>query len=304
MKRLKFKNLERAAVSAALFFGLSLSGTAFAKNIKDSKEQSGSSHSETYHDLIEKAYNLSLQKDRTQAVGLLIAGIKREGRRSPSSKELLQALEKVATVFYSDKAQQLYELGISLKTTDPTVALSKLQEADRLEPENLSITLELARISLSQNDCDAAATRMKKIKELGELLEEPKLVESQAQVCLGLMDDFRKNRSQVDLKKSVYAPFWQVTDIEASFKEGDFAKAKEVAMTLQSVDSHFPEAYYWDWKSSQELKLKADASAQKYLNNCKTLSARQIRDYSKEPALCRRTTEVETFLKKMNNSEI
>lgn len=303
MKRLKFKNLKRAAVSAALFFGLSLSGVVFAKQPKMTQMPSGN-HSETYRDLIEKAYNLSLQKDRTQAIGLLIAGSRREGKKSPASKELLQALEKVATVFYSDKAQQLYELGISLKTTDPTVALSKLQEADRLEPENLSIALELARISLSQNDCDAAAARMKKIKDLGELLEEPKLVESQAQICLGRLDEFQKNRSQIDIKKSAYALFWQVTDIEAAIKEEDFAKAKEIAMALQSVDSHFPGAYYWDWKSSQELKLKADASAQKYLNNCKTLSARQIREYSKEPTLCRHTTEVETFLKKMNNSEI
>jgi len=295
MPRLKLKNLKRAAIFAALFFGLSAASAALAKNVN---------RTETYQDLIEKAYNLSLQKDRTQAVGLLVAGIRREGKKSVASKELLQALEKVATVFYSDKAQQLYELGISLKTTDSAVALAKLQEADRLEPENLSITLELARISLSQNDCDAAENRMKKIKDLCDLLEEPKLVQSQAQICLGQLEDFQKTRSQIDLKKSAYALFWQVVDVEAALKAGNFLKAKDGAVALQSVDSHFPEAYYWDWKASQELKSKADVSAQKYLNNCKTLSARQIRNYSKEPSLCRHTTEVETFLKKMNNSEI
>jgi hypothetical protein len=297
MNCLKKKTSKRAAFTAALFFGLSLlfSPPIFAKD---------SGHTETYRDLIEKAYNLSLQKDRTQAVGLLIAAIKREGKKSSSAKELLQALEKVSTIFYSDKAQQLYELGISLKASDLALALSKLQEADRLEPENMEISLELARLSMAQNDCDAAVTRMKKMKDLTDLLDEPHLVLAQAEACAGQLDDYQKNRAQVETKKSPNALYWQMSDVVAAFKAGNFSRAREGAATVQAMDSHFPEAYYWSWKAGQELKTKGESSAQKYLNSCKTLSPRQLRDYSKEPTLCRHTTEVETFLKKMNNSEL
>lgn len=293
MSRFKILNFKRATVSVALFFAIS----AGAASGDESK-------TETYHDLIEKAYNLSLQKDRTQAVGLLVAGIKREGKKGNSSKDLLQTLNQVATIFYSDKAQQLYELGISLKITDPTLALAKLQEADRLEPENLSINLELARISIAQNDCDNASSRLKKMKDEVDLLEEPKLVQAQAHLCLGQLEDYQKNRAQIDLKKSNFGLYWQMADVIYAFKSGSFVKAKDEAHALQAQDKQFPEPFYWDWKSAQEQKLKADLAAQKYMSGCKSLSARQMRDYSKEPTLCRHTTEVETFLKKMNNPDI
>jgi hypothetical protein len=304
MSRFKIKNLcpsraifvKRAAVIAALFFALGAAQAA------PKKEESRTT--ETYHDLIEKAYNLSLQKDRTQAVGLLVAGIKREGKKGNSAKELLQTLNQVATIFYSDKAQQLYELGISLKFTDPALALTKLQEADRLEPENLSVILELARISIAQNDCDGALGRLKKIKDEVDLLEEAKLVQAQAQICLGQLDEFQKSRAQAEAKKPTMALFWQMADVMYAYKTGSFAKARDEAKALQATDAQIPEAYYWEWKSAQEQKAKADVAAHKYLSGCKGLSPRQMRDYAKEPTLCRHTTEVETFLKKMNNSEI
>jgi hypothetical protein len=121
---------------------------------------------------------------------------------------------------------------------------------------------------------------------------------------LGQLEDSQKNRSQIDLKKSAFSPYWQMTDVIFAFKSGSFGKAKDEARTLQATDKQFPEPFYWEWKSAQEQKLKGDVAAQKYLSGCKSLSARQMREYSKEPTLCRHTTEVETFLKKMNNPEI
>lgn len=260
--------------------------------------------SETYKDIIEKAYNLSLQKDRTQSISILINALKREGKKSTGQKELSAALDQVAKVFYGDKAQQLFELAISLKNSDPAVAISKFQEAARLEPENLSIELALARMSLSTGDCDSALNRLVKLKDLGVYLEDVRLATSQAQVCMGRFDDYLLSKVDIDTKKSPLSIYWQMTEAEYLIKTGNFAKARDLTQPVQKTHPGFPEGHYWSWKAGVELKMKSDAIAQKYLTTCKGLNSRTLREYLQEPQLCRRITEVETYLKKNNNSDI
>lgn len=282
-----FRKLKRAAVTAALFF--------------TTTAQAGST--ETYKDIIEKAYNLSLQKDRAQAVSILLTALKREAKKSSAQRDLAQALNQVSKVFYGDKALQLYELALSLRITDPALGISKLQEAVRLEPENLSIELALARGAIFQGDCDGALSKMLKQKELRFYIEDIKLLQGQAQVCLGKFEDYLINKSEVDPRRSPFSLSWQALEAEYLFKTGNFSKTRELAMTFQKSDRSFPESHYWIWKAEVEMKIGAEVSGQKYLTACKALKGRQIRDYLFEPQLCHRTAEVETFLKKNNNPE-
>lgn len=113
---------------AALF----LSATWVQAQTKDKK-------SETSQDIIEKAQNLILQRDRAQAINILANAIKRESGRSQSVVELKKTLNEIAALFFSDKAQQLYEVGITLKRTDLNQALQKITEALRMEPDNSKI---------------------------------------------------------------------------------------------------------------------------------------------------------------------
>ena len=259
---------------------------------------------ETYKDIIEKAYNLSLQKDRTQSVAILLSALKRESKKSSAQKELSMALDQVAKVFYGDKSQQLFELALSLKTTDPALAVSKFQEAARLEPDNVSIELALARMSLSTGGCDSALNRLQKQKDIAVYVEEVRLAIAQSQVCLGKFEDYLLLRGDADIKKSPLALSWQMVETEYLFKTGSFVKARDLVSSLQKANSNFPEIHYWLWKSAVEMKIKADGSGPKYLTACKGLNSRLTRQFLQEPQLCRRITEVETFLKKNNNSEI
>jgi hypothetical protein len=259
---------------------------------------------ETYQDIIEKAYNLSLQKDRNQAVTVLLGALRKESKKSVAQKELSGALEQVSRVFYSDKAQQLYELALSLRTTDPSLALSKLQEAARLEPDNISIEVALARLALSNGDCAGAAGRLLKQKDLVPVLEELRLVAAQTALCQGRFTDYTALRNPAEWKNSSFSSFWQTAEMEYLYRTGAFTKTEDLSLALQKQDPGFPEPLYWQWKTEVELKQKPDKAGQKYLSQCKTLNSRQQRLYLSEPMLCRRTTEVETFLKKNNNSEI
>lgn len=284
----QFKNWKRATIAVALFF------TKF----------SAAAAGETYKDIIEKAYNLSLQKDRAQAISILTGALKKEGKKSAAQKELAAALDQVSKVFYSDKAQQLYELGLSLKASDPATATSKLQEASRLEPDNMSIEIALGRLALSSGDCDGAANRISKQKDLLQASEELRLLAAQVSLCQGKLEDYVNFRGVQDTKKSAFSTFWLSAEAEYLFKTGSFGKVQDLTESIQKTDARFPEASYWRWKAETELKQKSDKSAQKYINLCKTLNSRQFRQYLPEPQLCRRTAEIESFLKKINNPEI
>lgn len=288
LSNLIFQNLKRATGTVALFF---VAVSAWGAG-------------ETYKDLIEKAYNLSLQKDRAQAVNILTGAMKRESKKSLAQKELAGALEQVSKVFYSDKAQQLYELGLSLKNTDPGTAVAKLQEASRLEPDNMSIEIALGRQALANGDCDGASGRIAKQRELFQALEELRLLAAQVSLCQGKLDDYVSLRNPQDLKISVLNLFWLSAEAEYLLKSANPSKSQDVVQTMIKINPAFPEASYWKWKSEIELKQKAEKSAQRYLSLCKTINSRLQRDFLAEPLLCRRTTEVETFLKKTNNSEI
>lgn len=277
------KTLQRAAPwGVALFFAFPASAAK----------------TETYQDLIEKAYSLSLQKDRTQAVNLLVSAAKKENRKSGPPKELLTALQEVSGVFYSDKAQQLYELALSLKSGDPNLAGQKLSEAARLEPENQQITMEQIRLQIGTGDCDGALRQAKKWIERNPFSEELRLIAAQSALCAGQVNEYQLIRGQADLKKSGLEIFWQTADLEHAERVGLLAKGREQASALQKADSTFPETYYWLWKFEKALKLPEERSGLKYLAACKNLSSRSARQYQAEPRLCRRTGEVEQGTKK------
>jgi hypothetical protein len=282
------KNIKRAAIfTAALFFA----GKAFAV-------------AETYKDIIGKAHNLVLQKDRNQAISILLAALKHESKKSVAQKDLAVALEQVSKLFLNDKAQQLYELALSLRSADPSLSTAKLQEALRLEPENSSIEIALSRASLAAGDCDGAQERIQKQKDLALFDEEMKLLLAQSFVCQGKFDRYLSLKLGTDLKKSKFSLFWQNLEIEYLFKTSGIKQAHEQALALHKAQASFAEPLYWQWKSENELKLKSEKAGQKYLAACKSMNNRLQREFIPEPSLCRRTTEVESFLKKNNNSEL
>ncbi|MEZ0392161.1 MAG: hypothetical protein ACAH59_08105, partial [Pseudobdellovibrionaceae bacterium] len=204
-KSLLSKNIQRATVLVALFFA-----------------KAGFATTETYRDIIEKSYNLSLQKDRAQAMTILMSAFKRESKKSVAQKELAAAIDQVGKVFYSDKAQQLYELALSLRLTDSPTAFSKLQDASRLEPENISIEVALARQLISNGDCDGAQARILKQKEYLPAIEDLRLASAQAQLCNGKTVEYQSIRQLQDIKQSSFAVYWLVLESEYFFRTGSF----------------------------------------------------------------------------------
>lgn len=253
---------------------------------------------ETYKDIIDKSLHLSVQKDRTQAIQILVKSIQKESKKSGPTKELVGALEDVATVFYSDKAQQLFELAISLRMNSPSIALQRLTEALRLEPDNLQIELEQIRLHVILNECSKAESLTASLQQAIPFLESIQLMATQVALCQGQFDKAAQLRAGVDTKKSAMAIFWYSTEADQALRSNQPSRALELASAMQKIEPRFSESHYWQWKAENELKKSSEKSAQNYLNSCKGLSARHFREYLAEPTMCRRVSEVETSLKK------
>lgn len=282
--------LTRAAFWAALSIFI-LSNLSLAKSPK----------SETHKDIIEKAYNLSLQKDRQQAMHILLNAIRNEARPQ-NIAELKKVVMEVTSIFFSDKAQQLFETGVSLRKNDVSQALEKVLEASRLEPDNFTIINEMARLQIAKGDCKSAQEAVQAQLNFVSFDEDLKLSLAQALICQGKWTDYQKIVDSVSIRKSSQQKFWLALEVEKFIAQKNYSKAQETLISLKKVDEKYPELSYWSWRISQLQKKRNNEEAHKYVMACKNISANQYRQYMIDPMLCRRTSEVETELKGLNGS--
>jgi predicted Zn-dependent protease len=275
-----------------------LSGTALFLMFTVMAAAAPSGRAETSKDIIEKAYNLSLQKDRSQATTILVNAIKQENSVSPNSQniiELKKALQQVTSLFYSDRAQQAYELAISLRKTDAAGAQQKITEALRMEPDNRTLFIELQRNQIAKGDCSAALDAIVKERLKDPFDEELLLSLAQAEVCLGKWDLFVKSKENTDLKKSALSKYWVSLEIEQALFDKNIAKAKELLLQLTKADANYPAVDYWTWRLSAGSNKAA--AAEKYLKQCKNISPMTYRQYMTDVNLCRKLSEIEASSK-------
>ncbi len=285
-------SVRRAALlCAALFF--------FQGSIAVSAENK-SKKAETSKDIIEKAYNLSLQKDRSQAINILVNAIKQENAGKVDTTELRKALQQVSYLFYSDRAQQAYELALSLRRTDPGQALQKMNEAVRIESDNLTLFNEMQRMILIKGDCSGVLENVSKERLQDPFDENLILLQGQAQGCLNQWDEYKKTRDLFDTKKSTLAKFWQSLEIDLAFFEKSSGRAKDMIAALQKIDEKYPELHYWQWRVASSVDKPP--LAQRYLKECKNMSATLYRQYMTDVNLCRRVAEVEAAAKSTNGT--
>lgn len=278
--------------AAALAAALLLSA---AKPAEEKKAPAPKRTAEGAADLLEKAHNLSLQKDRTQAISILVAGIRRENPNSANAKELRAALADIGGLFFGDKTQQLFELALSLRKNDPAQAQAKLSEALRLEPDNVQLLTESVRLQILRGECSAAGETAAKHRKWNPFDEQLLLVAAQAAVCQGDWPAYAALRSQTDPRKGSYPKTWAALEVERAYREKATARGKEALDALKKNDPEHPEIPFWTWKLETD-RSRQRAMAQRYVAGCKNLSAAQFRRYILEVFLCRRTAEAAALL--------
>lgn len=286
--------LFRAVVFTALFLFQWSSVITSAEEVHQFK-------TETYKDIIEKAYNLSLQKDRQQALNLLLNALQKENRPQ-AVFELKKTISDVAHIFISEKAQQTYESAISVMRSDLNQAQLKLNEALRIEADNMTISEVLARTMIAKGDCSGAIEFINKLGKITSQIDELRIILAQAYSCQSTWPEYFRIFDFADLRKPSLQKFWLILEVERYYKSKNFIKAIEQINLIRKLDNKYPSLFYWSWKISSASKKPIKTDAQKYLLMCKNLTASQFRTYMVDPNLCRFTNEVEADLKGINET--
>lgn len=243
---------------------------------------------ETYKDQISKAQVLLLQRDRYQAAQILISAINREGIKSPSYGELTRALNKTAEIFFSEKAQQSYEMALSIYNSNKQQAIDKLNETIGIEPNNGLVLKALIFTLLGQKEC-GAASRLRsdyfKFNPFDDDLEKFRLLEL---IC-------QKNKSEAltllaKQEPTVLAqPFWVLGKHRLILEE----------MGSSNIDHRLfpegsPELSYLGWATEKDVK-KRMALAEKYKNLCHTVIPFDKAYSWMDPWACEHLKEIDEF---------
>ncbi len=248
---------------------------------------------ESYKDLIEKAQNLTLQKDRQQAINVLLNGIQREQKNKIAFNELKKKIEEIGSLFISDKAQQLFETSLSFKRKDIAQATQKINEALRIEPDNVQILTESARLMILKGDCLGAQDQILKTYNKNKYDEQILLTMGQVQLCLKAIDQYFSVRANLDSKKQNESLDWQILELQRGLFEKDKLKSKERFAHLQKIDPKNPQLLYWQWKLNKLEGNEDSALREKYNLSCNNVSARVFRIYEKDPYFCNKQAEME-----------
>ena len=250
MKRI----FKRAALGVALF----LVGTSAAWPKK------ASPNLETYRDLISKSRVLLLQRDRAQASQILISAIHKEGLKSPAFPELSRALKKTAEIFFSEKAQQAYEMATAVYHSDRSHSIEILKETLSTEPKNAQLLKALLFAYLAQRECHQAQKSRLGLAEINPFDEDLDRWQLLELVCFNQKVEAVKLITKMD--SQVLAQFfWQIN--QQRLFGSEYKPEPSVIENSGSID--YPERYFLLWLGEKDFK-KRMVLAEKYKNLCHT----------------------------------
>ena len=283
------------------------------------KHEKSVSKFETYQDLIEKAQNLTLQRDRLQASQVLIRGIQKESKNSLAYKELTKALDSLATLFYTEKAHGLFSSAEAIADTKPKEASETYTEALRLEDSNLSLLKGLARAQLILGECGKADATVLQAEGVNPFSAEVRLLRFQVSNCEKNFGLLASQITAASGEQEQVQKFQRGLECAVAMQTAqqmtppDFKKVKALLVSWENKDPEYPELYVWKWRYLQALAAADEAelvvksvpfpsatsrtAALRYVQLCQSLTPRKRKNFSLDVELCRSLDDVELFLK-------
>ncbi len=256
---------------------------------------------ENHQDLIAKAQNLTLQRDRLQASQVLIRALQplQKDKSSAAYKELVTALDELTTVFYTEKAQSHFATAESLMETRPREALDQLQEALQKEERNVTVLKTIARIHLRAVDCSRADTAVKQAEEVNPYSAEIKLLRLQTLACQKNFELLgTKLEAQTQDLESV-EKFTKSLQIQEQMHEKDLKKARATLTSWESQQPDYPEVQFWKWELSRQTPTPDRTAALKYVQLCQNLTPRKRKSFSLDVELCKGKEQVDAYLREV-----
>ncbi len=252
---------------------------------------------------IEQAQALALKKNRKEACAVLNRAYKSTAPQVRGRSKLIESLNQVSKVFFTDKGQKLFESGQVLLFENPDMALTQLREAKNLEDENVLILANLARAQMIKRDCDAALVNLEMARGLNPHAPELAVLELRGLLCAKKYDLFREKVKSLNLSEKWDQSFVQYLMAQEQIRQNSSGKAFDALTKIVDEFPQFPEAYYHLASAARVLERETTPWLQKYSMICKSLTLRERKRFSYEPDLCTRVKEVDDELA-ANKSDI
>lgn len=240
--------------------------------------------------------NLLLQKKRPEALKILSASFRDSSETE--RPDLYELYLKASRVFLMDRNQQLYESALQQKKSDLPAAQRQLSESLASEAGHIGLQLEQFRLLILTGECKQAATEADVSRKVISFDEELNLTRAFAHHCQNVLTIpilHQLKSASFRIQKDI---IWLTLEGLMAGKKKKLSEA--VLADLKKMSTSYPETDYLLWKQSLVSKVPKISLATKYLEACKTVSSRQLRQWIADPYLCSRTDEVEIDLGKLN----
>lgn len=251
---------------------------------------------EGYKSTISKAQELTLTQERQKVTKILVEALEREPRESKAFKELKKTLLSLSELFYTEKAQRVFEAGRSLEESDIGAAIDKFSEALKMEPGNAKVLKELTRSYLTKGECRKSLDHTKEALLQNPFSTEFFLLRLQSKACLSAIEDYQAELANPFVEKESVGIYLDHVQAQALLSAEQPKSALEILERAKIKDGQFPETYYWIIQAKTKLGVPATAEIEKYVSLCKESMNKLRAKYIYEPRTCRELKTVEKQL--------
>lgn len=235
------------------------------------------------------------ERDRAGAIQILSEAIQVEKSASRQA-QLLKEQHQLATIFFSNEGQRVFELAESIRLSGQQGHLQKYEEALQLEGTNWNVLMGAALGYVNMKNCKKALILLNDAEKINPGRDEVKVLQYRAETCGG--------EPTTELRDTEYAriknlrAYKKVGFAQRALRDEKIEAALRAAREAISADADFPMGYYWAWQTLKNEQNSGLDEAQKYISFCKSLTPVLRRKYYWEPELCMDTESVDAFLKK------
>ncbi len=221
--------------SALLLF---LCFTSLAASKKEDTSQS--------KEMVEIAQNLILQKDRDQAIRLLSKALQSEKSKTMQN-EIRSILKDIGSLFLYDKSQQEYESSINFKKTDPTKWLASVEKAQKIEPDNTLIMMEVVRSWLNKKNLEKAKEAWDESRVKNPYDRNVIITSAFLSLVSGDSKEIHSSRAKLkDLQLSNYSQIANYLNFLEKVASGNRDKAFSGLPAVKKEDPLNPQILYWE----------------------------------------------------------
>lgn len=246
-------------------------------------------------EIIDIAQNLILQKDRVQAVRILYKAQVGEKNKVVAT-EIRGILKDIGSLFLYDKAQQEYESSINFKKTDPGKWLGAVERAQKIEPDNTLVLIELIRNQLNKKNLEKAKELLEEFRsknpfDKNVILAATMLALASGDVKETLITKMKLKDTQLANQNAVNAYVELLERVILGNKE----KALQALAVLKKEDAQNPQISFWENRIQGKQKADEDVL-------CGTIPEHLYRRYYYDLFFC--SPALEHFFKFQDDSTL